>query len=64
MFVTLKAGPRAGQVVEMKFIDAQALLADGRAEKYPPDPAGHAPIEASAKPAEAPTAVKRKGKKR
>ena len=32
MFVRFKLGPRAGEVHEMKFADAQPLLADGRAE--------------------------------
>jgi hypothetical protein len=33
MFVKLKTGARAGEVVEMKFADAQPLLEDGRAER-------------------------------
>ena len=33
MFVRLKAGARTGEVHEMKFADAQPLLADGRAEQ-------------------------------
>jgi hypothetical protein len=37
MFVRLKHGTRAGEEVEMKFADAQPLLADGRAEMVFPD---------------------------
>lgn len=59
MFVKFKTGPRAGEIAEMKFSDAQALLADGRAEKYPADDAP----ESSAPPAPA-AQPKRKGKKR
>jgi hypothetical protein len=33
MFVRLKTGRSAGEVHEMKFEDAQALLKDGRAEQ-------------------------------
>ena len=44
MFVRLLQGPRAGEIVEMKFMDAQPLLADGRARRLedadPPVEAG------------------------
>lgn len=39
MFVKLLSGRRAGDVVDMKYLDAKALLDDGRAEfAFPPDP--------------------------
>ena len=45
MFVRLKHGPHAGEAVEMKFADAQPLLADGRAEQvYVESPGPQTPI--------------------
>jgi hypothetical protein len=34
MFVRFLTGRRAGTVEEMKFADAQPLIADGRAERF------------------------------
>lgn len=52
MFIRFLSGSRKGQVEEMKFVDAAALLADGRAERaYPADPepaASQAPSPAEA----------------
>lgn len=39
MFVKLVNGPRAGESVEMNYLDAKPLIEDGRAEfSFPPDP--------------------------
>lgn len=39
MFVKLKIGQRAGEIVEMKYMDAKELIDAGSAElAYPPDP--------------------------
>jgi hypothetical protein len=65
MFIRFKAGRRSGEVVEMKYPEAKALISDGRAELYIPGQDQPAP-EASAitRPPEIPPAVlkKKKGK--
>ena len=38
MFVRFKTGAHAGEIAEMKFLDAKALLDDGRAEQAYQDP--------------------------
>lgn len=70
MFVKFLDGRRKGEVAEMKFADAQALIARGGAEKYPPNPRP-TPIVREAREASAqggylrPAAQpKKKGKKR
>jgi hypothetical protein len=63
MFVKMLVGPRAGEVVEMKYADALPLFSDSRAEPaYPGDPAP----TAAAKPDEAQhdSAPKKKTKKK
>lgn len=62
MFVKFLTGTRAGEIHEMKFVDAQALLADGRAEMayQEPKPAPPAPRANDAAPANPPKAKKKK----
>jgi hypothetical protein len=68
MFVRLEVGARAGEIVEMKFMDARVLLDDGRATPAYPSEIATAPrdrpVEAmrSAQPAVA-TGKKAKGKR-
>jgi hypothetical protein len=71
MFVKLKNGPRAGEIVEMKFTDARELLLDGRADPAYPDEIAVASADKSLAaqkkpPADAPPAVKndKKNKKK
>lgn len=67
MFVRLKQGRDAGTVTEMKYIDAQPLLADGRAEfAYPPDtaPAAACVVEARASVSDSAEIKPKKGKRK
>ena len=53
MYVKFLSGPREGEIVEMKFLDAKAVINDGRAElAYRPDAA----VAEPAKPDSAPPA--------
>lgn len=47
MFVRFLTGRRKGEVAEMKFVDAKALVDDGRAERaYQDPPAEQSSVEA------------------
>jgi hypothetical protein len=63
MFVKLLQGPRAGEIVEMKFMDAQPLLSDGRAQKVCYDGRAGEQVTSVAEPA-APAVAPAKKKKR
>ena len=64
MFVKLKTGRNGGEIVEMKFEDAKALLLDGRADPaYSDEPEATQPIAEQSspqKPAAKPRAKKAK----
>jgi hypothetical protein len=63
MFIKLLTGPRAGEVFEMKYADAKALIDDGRAVlAFPPDPPAVPTLtEAVIKPVGPLPKAKRKG---
>jgi hypothetical protein len=64
MFVRLLQGSRAGEIVEMKFMDAQPLLNDGRARRLDDgDPPVEAGAEAFTKPPGKPAATPKSAKK-
>lgn len=64
MFVKLKTGRRAGEVVEMKFADARALIQAEQAEPAYQEPpaAGHAAGPPA--PPSLPSGIRPKAKKR
>jgi hypothetical protein len=63
MFVKMLTGPRAGEIVEMKYADAVPLFADSRAEPAYAEIAASAPVRTSIDLA-ASEAPKKKGKKK
>jgi hypothetical protein len=64
MFVKLKTGPRMGEIVEMKYVDAIPLIDDGRAQlAFAPDPSP-APIPAAPQPVTTDKAAPRKTKRK
>jgi hypothetical protein len=63
MFVRLRQGPRSGEIVEMKFMDAQPLLNDGRAEKVSFDGSARIPVTTVADAVDKARSKEERGKK-